>query len=113
MPRHVARVRWHNEGPGREPGTGRPGRAMAAGLHRPNAGASPADRSAQEGPMQQFSLYRAGDVMTHRPVTIGPHAMLADAERLFEVYGFNCLPVHGGEALLGVLTQLDLLRAVL
>jgi CBS domain-containing protein len=56
--------------------------------------------------------YVAGDVMMHRPVTIDPHATLADAEGIFERYGFNCLPVHRGEALLGVLTKLDLLRAL-
>ena len=62
--------------------------------------------------MNRLHDYVAGDVMMHRPVTIGPHATLADAEDIFERYGFNCLPVHGGEALLGVLTKLDLLRAL-
>ena len=62
--------------------------------------------------MKHLGEYVAGDVMTRRPVTLDPHATLADAERLFERYGFNCLPVHHGEALLGVLTKLDLLRAI-
>jgi CBS domain-containing protein len=63
--------------------------------------------------MYRFGEYRAGDVLTHRPITIGPHASLADAERLFERYQFNSLPVHDGEGLLGVLTKLDLMRALL
>jgi CBS domain-containing protein len=56
--------------------------------------------------------YVAADAMTHRPVSIDPYATLADAERVFERYGFNCLPVHHGDRLLGILTKLDLLRAV-
>ena len=62
--------------------------------------------------MKHLRDYVAGDVMTRCPVTLDTHATLADAERLFERYGFNCLPVHHGEALLGVLTKLDLLRAI-
>lgn len=62
--------------------------------------------------MDRFLEYVAGDVMTHRPIAIGSHATLAEAEHVFERFGFNCLPVHDGEALLGVLTKLDLLRAL-
>jgi CBS domain-containing protein len=62
--------------------------------------------------MKHLCEYVASDVMTRCPVTLDPHATLADAERLFERYGFNGLPVHHGEALLGVLTKLDLLRAI-
>ena len=62
--------------------------------------------------MDRFLEYAAGDVMTHRPIAIGSHATLAEAERIFERFGFNSLPVHDGEALLGVLTKLDLLRAL-
>jgi CBS domain-containing protein len=62
--------------------------------------------------MRHFREYVAADVMTHRPITLDPHATLAEAERIFERYGFNCLPVHHGEALLGVLTKLDLLRVL-
>jgi CBS domain-containing protein len=62
--------------------------------------------------MERFLEYVAGDVMTHRPIAIGSHATLAEAERIFERFGFNSLPVHDGEALLGVLTKLDLLRAL-
>jgi CBS domain-containing protein len=62
--------------------------------------------------MKDLGDYVAGDVMTRCPVTLDPFATLADAERLFERHGFNCLPVHHGEALLGVLTKLDLLRAI-
>jgi CBS domain-containing protein len=62
--------------------------------------------------MDRFLEYVAGDVMTHRPIAIGSHATLAEAERIFERFGFNSLPVHDGEALLGVLSKLDVLRAL-
>jgi CBS domain-containing protein len=62
--------------------------------------------------MDRLFEYVAGNVMTHRPITIGSHATLAEAERIFERFGFNCLPVYDGEALLGVLSKLDLLRAL-
>lgn len=62
--------------------------------------------------MDRFLEYVAGDVMTHRPIAIGSHATLAEAERIFERFGFNSLPVHDGEALLGVLSKLDLLRVL-
>ncbi len=62
--------------------------------------------------MYEFLDYRVCDAMTPDPVRVGPAATLAEAEALFEKHGFNALPVvaPGGE-LLGVVTQLDLLRA--
>jgi CBS domain-containing protein len=60
----------------------------------------------------EFLDYRVCDAMTRDPVQIAPEASLAEAEALFEKHGFNALPVVGaGGALLGVVTQLDLLRA--
>ena len=62
--------------------------------------------------MYEFLDYRVCDAMTRDPVQIAPEASLAEAEALFEKHGFNALPVVGaGGALLGVVTQLDLLRA--
>ncbi len=62
--------------------------------------------------MYEFLDYRVCDAMTRDPVQIAPEASLAAAEALFEKHGFNALPVVGaGGALLGVVTQLDLLRA--
>jgi len=60
----------------------------------------------------EFLDFRVCDAMTRDPVQVGPAASLAEAEALFEKHGFNALPVvaPGGE-LLGVVTQLDLLRA--
>jgi CBS domain-containing protein len=61
--------------------------------------------------MYEFLDWTVQDVMK-KPVTIGPAATLADAERLFESHGYNALPVvDGAERLLGILTSLDLLRA--
>jgi CBS domain-containing protein len=61
--------------------------------------------------MYEFLDWTVQDVMK-KPVTIGPAATLADAERLFESHGYNALPVvDDAEKLLGILTSLDLLRA--
>lgn len=62
--------------------------------------------------MYAFLHYRVRDYMTAHPVTISPNATLADAQGLFELHGFNGLPVvEGGDELLGVITKLDVLRA--
>ena len=50
------------------------------------------------------------DVMTYRPVTIGPQASLAEAARLFERYEFGVLPVCEDGCLRGMLSRLDLLK---
>ena len=61
--------------------------------------------------MYEFLDREASDVMS-RPVTIQPGATIAEAEALFEQYGFNLLPVVDEDAeLIGVVTSLDLLRA--
>ena len=61
--------------------------------------------------MYEFLDWSVQDVMS-RPVTIGPEATLAEAERLLEKHRFNALPVvDSAERLLGIITSLDLLRA--
>lgn len=55
--------------------------------------------------------YVVGDLMTIDPIVIGPDARIEEAEQLLERYDVTGLPVvdeHG--ALLGVLSQTDLLR---
>jgi CBS domain-containing protein len=60
----------------------------------------------------EFLDYRVLDVMTADPIGIPPKTSLAEAEQLFETHGFNSLPVVGEDReLLGLVTQLDLLKA--
>jgi CBS domain-containing protein len=62
--------------------------------------------------MYEFLEYRVRDVMTTRPVTIGPGASLAEAERLLEERDFNALPVVDAQGqVVGILTKLDVLKA--
>jgi CBS domain-containing protein/uncharacterized protein (DUF2267 family) len=60
--------------------------------------------------MYEFIEYRVEDAMTFPPVTIGPEATLAEAERMFEEREFNMLPVVDDQRMIGVLSNLDLLR---
>jgi tRNA nucleotidyltransferase (CCA-adding enzyme) len=63
--------------------------------------------------MMDPSLERPlADVMTYRPVTIRCGATLAEAGGLFEAHGVHCLPVLDGGRLVGVVSRVDLLRAV-
>ena len=50
------------------------------------------------------------DVMTKKPVTIGPEADLADAVDKLLVGKFGCLPVMEEGKLVGLITETDLLR---
>lgn len=51
------------------------------------------------------------DVMTPRPVTIGPRTDVRLLKRMFETYDFNAFPVvDDRQVLLGVVTRLDFLR---
>ena len=53
-----------------------------------------------------------GEVMSKKPITVGPHATLHEAAQLLLRHKIGCLPVvgPGGEAL-GLVTETDLLRA--
>ena len=58
-----------------------------------------------------YTDYVVADLMTIDPVSIGPDAWIADAERLMELYDVTGLPVVAdGGAVVGVLSQTDLLR---
>jgi len=62
--------------------------------------------------MYEFIEYRVADVMTPKPLVIGPHTSLSEAEAIFERHDFNGLPaVENGWRLVGMLTKLDLLKA--
>ena len=56
---------------------------------------------------------RIAALMTADPVTITPSTSIADAARLLRDKKFGCLPVVDRGALVGVLTEHDLLRAFL
>lgn len=62
--------------------------------------------------MYEFLDWQVRDVMS-TPVVIPPETSLAQAEALLEEQGFNALPVVAADsqALLGVITSLDLLAA--
>ncbi len=60
--------------------------------------------------MFEFLEFQVRDVMSE-PVSVGPDATLAEVEELLEKRGFNGVPVAQGNALVGWVTTLDLLRA--
>ena len=54
---------------------------------------------------------RIRQVMTSRPTTVGDKTSVRTLRSLFITYGFNAFPVVGDDdALLGIVTKLDLLR---
>ena len=61
--------------------------------------------------MYEFLDWQVRDVMS-KPVTITPETSIQEVEKLLETRGFNALPVvDASQALLGVVTSLDLLAA--
>jgi CBS domain-containing protein len=62
--------------------------------------------------MQEFLSYQVSDVMAPRPKTLESNATIAEAQDLFETYGFNAIPIVDAEGRLqGLLTQFDVLKA--
>jgi acetoin utilization protein AcuB len=55
---------------------------------------------------------RVGDVMTKRVVGVSPDVSIAKAADLMVRNKIGCLPVLDGEALVGIITESDILRAV-
>ncbi|MEE9138346.1 MAG: CBS domain-containing protein [candidate division NC10 bacterium] len=55
---------------------------------------------------------RVGDVMTKRVVGVSPDVSIAKAADLMVRNKIGCLPVLDGEALVGMITESDILRAV-
>ena len=61
--------------------------------------------------MYEFLDWQVRDVMS-KPVTITPETSIQEVEKRLEARGFNALPVvDASQALLGVVTSLDLLAA--
>jgi CBS domain-containing protein len=64
--------------------------------------------------MKVFKYYQAKDIMTHDPIMVRPEDKLSDAGAIFERYALSELPVVDDKKnLLGVITELDLLKACL
>ena len=60
--------------------------------------------------LQRFLIMQAKDVMTQPAVSVSPRLMLRELESLFEVYGFNGLPVVEDRHVVGLVTQFDFLK---
>jgi len=60
-----------------------------------------------------MSTTKVGQIMTRSPLTIEPETPLIDALRIVCEKRFGALPVVENGALVGILTQTDLLRAFL
>jgi CBS domain-containing protein len=75
------------------------------------SGPGPAD-----GPVSPFSQILVADRMAISPYSIDPEATLGEAAARFERLRIGCLPVAApsaeGPRLVGVLTEMDLVRAV-
>ncbi len=62
--------------------------------------------------MQNFLSYRVKDFMVSRPRTLTVDSTLAQAQDLFETYGFNAIPIVDPNGRLdGLLSQFDVLKA--
>jgi len=55
--------------------------------------------------------FRVGNLMTIDPVVIDPEATASEAEQLLKTYRVTGLPVVSGRAVVGVISQTDLLAA--
>lgn len=54
-----------------------------------------------------------GDVMTRKVVTVGPETETEKAARLMVEHRIGCLPVLRGSTLIGIVTTIDLLQAMI
>jgi CBS domain-containing protein len=55
---------------------------------------------------------RVKDVMSEPAITISPEATIKEAARLMVEHKIGCLPVVEGSTLVGIVTETDILRAV-
>jgi CBS domain-containing protein len=60
--------------------------------------------------LQQFLMMQAREVMSQPVVSVSPQLTLRELENLFEVHGFNGLPVVEDHHVVGMVTQFDFLR---
>jgi CBS domain-containing protein len=69
----------------------------------------PADGA--RGTMYRFLQCTAGQYMTRAVMTVTRQVTMRELEELFERHDFNSFPVVENEALLGIVTKFDFLRA--
>ena len=61
--------------------------------------------------MRRIGARKIGQIMTRKPVTVGPDTTILQLRQLFEMHDFNMFPVVDDRRVLrGVVTQLDLLK---
>lgn len=57
---------------------------------------------------------RVHQIMTRKPITLGPEASIADAAALFNTHRISCIPIVDGEFKpVGILSWRDLIRTML
>lgn len=72
----------------------------------------PRPRREANHPDALLQLVRVEQVMTREPVTVAPDAPIEEAARLMLDRRFGALPVVEGEKLVGIISQGDLLKAL-
>jgi acetoin utilization protein AcuB len=82
-------------------------RDLRRALPSVEAGASPEKYQAF---MERTTL---GDIMTVDPVTCTPDTDLVDAVEIFVERKFGAIPIVDGDELVAILTQIDVMRALL
>lgn len=70
------------------------------------------EKAALAGEPERFHTLTVGDVMTLSPVTVTESTLIEEASRLLEQRRFKRLPVMRGNAVVGVISRADLLRAL-
>jgi CBS domain-containing protein len=60
--------------------------------------------------LQRFLIMQTKEVITQPAVSVSPRLTLRELESLFEVYGFNGLPVVEDRHVVGLVTQFDFLK---
>jgi acetoin utilization protein AcuB len=72
-------------------------------------------RSEPNDPAQvekRLAAVKVRQIMTPKPVVVGPHTSLADAARLLSDRQVGALPVVSGQEIVGILSETDALRAL-
>jgi CBS domain-containing protein len=72
---------------------------------------SKAGSSLKTNRLQRFLMMQAREVMSQPAVSVSPQLTLRELENLFEVHGFNGLPVVEDHHVVGMVTQFDFLKS--
>ena len=71
---------------------------------------SETESSRTTNPLQRFLIMQAKEVMSQPAVSVSPRRTLRELESLFEIHGFNGVPVVEDHHLVGMATQFDFLK---